>query len=888
MRVCKSCGRENPDERDFCECGEYLRWEPTNFVPAVSAPASDPAKTEEAPAQELDPNVTVAADAAGPGRAWGAPAAPGGLGSGVAPMPGTPGSGDAPPGAAALMLRLPEDDSASPGPVRVLVNPGEGVVIVGLIRNQSEVVDNFDLSVRGLPEDWWTISPATAYLVPYGSGGTYEQEIQIQIHPPRAPQSQARPWPFEVVAESRAYGGEVASSSATATVGPYFDVATELRPERASGRLKARYRLIVRNKANARTEVALSAEDTDAECEFRFAEPKIALEPGNAMECPFTVLPPKQKWIGKPQDRQFQVTAAPVGVETPSPPRMAVFRQRPWLPWWLAIAVPVVAALAVLAIKLMPKQAVIPNLKGQPSVFAAQKLLNKGGFVLAPKPVTVANASKPAGSIADQSPAAGTKAKKGTVVTLKIYTGTGKATVPNVVGETPGAADQALRASSLALGTVSPQPLNPQGKISSQIPLANASVPNGTAVAVFLASTGGKGGSAAGGNASASKKGGAGAGTAAAAAAGAASVAAVAAQAGKGPIPIPALSGDPTKAAAKLSQLGLVPHPVKQLATVPIGQVAGTIPAAGSKVPKGAQVDLIISNGSPQLSYDNGQTISVVNPSTGKPSGAVPAGAGGTQVEAAWSNDGTQLVYSQNGQLVLDNPNDKSVKPFQMTTPQSGITNLDPSFAPTNSKHIVAFIQRSANGTTALCFATVGPFALNRSCTNAPGWELGNQINWAPGGQTILVFGAQNGGHTFGLLAFNSNVPYSTQGSDWGHGTLQTNDAVSGEGVVAGAVSPNGKKMALVSNIGTGNNFFLYIVPAGNFQPNASQQLPVSACQVSWRSDSQEVAVMQPNGMCTSTALGTISAISLANPLSPRTLTSLGAHPAWEPVPTGG
>ena len=112
----------------------------------------------------------------------------------------------------------------------------------------------------------------------------------------------------------------------------------------------------------------------------------------------------------------------------------------------------------------MPKQAVIPNLKGQPSMFAAQKLLNKDGFVLAPKPVTVANASKPAGSIADQSPAAGTKAKKGTIVTVKVYTGTGKATVPNVVGETPGAADQALRASSLALGTVCPQPLNPHGQ----------------------------------------------------------------------------------------------------------------------------------------------------------------------------------------------------------------------------------------------------------------------------------------------------------------------------------------------------------------------------------------------------------------------------------------
>ena len=32
MRTCQSCGRENPPDRDFCECGEYLRWEPTGFV----------------------------------------------------------------------------------------------------------------------------------------------------------------------------------------------------------------------------------------------------------------------------------------------------------------------------------------------------------------------------------------------------------------------------------------------------------------------------------------------------------------------------------------------------------------------------------------------------------------------------------------------------------------------------------------------------------------------------------------------------------------------------------------------------------------------------------------------------------------------------------------
>ena len=395
MRICRSCGRENPDDADFCSCGEYLRWEPTNAMPSVSAPANDApaagetaARSTEAAAagrvaagpapaapadahpmspQDLDPNITLGPEMILPGAGAGGA---GGLG------------GAPPPGAAALSLRLPGEDGAGEGEVTVAVAPGARASVVGLIRNQSDVVDNFDLSVRGLPDGWWTIAPATAYLVPYGSGGTYEQEVQIHLHPPRTPQAQARPWSFEVVAVSRAFGGEVAAAAATVTIGAYSELGTELRPERASGRLKARYVLTVHNKANARTEVDLAAADTDGECDFRFAEPRVALEPGNGMECPFTVFPPKQKWIGRPVDRQFQLTATPVGVEGPVPPRMATYRQKAWLPWWMAIVAPLVAALAVVVVMLLPKQTTVPNLKGQPSAFAAQKLLNKIGLKL--------------------------------------------------------------------------------------------------------------------------------------------------------------------------------------------------------------------------------------------------------------------------------------------------------------------------------------------------------------------------------------------------------------------------------------------------------------------------------------------------------------------------
>ena len=137
-----------------------------------------------------------------------------------------------------LLLRLPDDDAAATGPLNLAVKPGERVTVLGLIRNESGIVDNYDIAVTGLPEGWWTVAPATAYLVPYGSSGKYEQEIQIYMHPPRVPQAEARPWSTEVVATSRAYGAQVASAPATVKIEPYQDVAAKLAPDRASGRLE--------------------------------------------------------------------------------------------------------------------------------------------------------------------------------------------------------------------------------------------------------------------------------------------------------------------------------------------------------------------------------------------------------------------------------------------------------------------------------------------------------------------------------------------------------------------------------------------------------------------------------------------------------------------------
>ena len=132
-------------------------------------------------------------------------------------------------------------------------------------------------------------------------------------------------------------------------------------------------------------------------------------------------------------------------------------------------------------------------------------------------------------------------------------------------------------------------------------------------------------------------------------------------------------------------------------------------------------------------------------------------------------------------------------------------------------------------------------------------------------------------------MAASSSVPFSGQAANWGQPTLQTNASVAGQGIFAGAFSPDGKQMALVA--GSNNaGFNLFVVKAGNFNPTQQNALNVTACQISWRSDGKELAVMQPNGPCTPAATGKIVGVDLSNTRNLTTLAPLGAHPSWQPV----
>jgi len=876
MRICPNCGRENGDNRDFCECGEYLRWEPTQHLQAFGASAPGAAAAEprervhegagEGAGGAADPELTLAP---------GAPAVsgPSALGASdvaaAAPVVG-PGSvqGGPPAGAARLLLRLPDAEEQPGGPVSAGVRPGERLMVLALVRNESGIVDNYDIGVRGLPAGWWTVTPATAYLVPYGTGGNYEQEVQVHVHPPRTPEAQARPWAYEVTAFSRAFGVEVAAAAASVRIEPYQDVVGKVAPDRAAGRLKARFLLTLRNRANAPVEVRLEAVDAEGECEFRFAQPSVVIDPGRGIEAPFTVFPAKQLWIGRPQDRPIRVTATPVGAPAPPAAMPATYRQRAWLPWWLSIAVPLVAVIAAAVILLTPKQTVVPNLKQAKNVFAAQTQLTAAGLNSQVESMTEPNAAP--GSIIGQDPPPGTKVKRGATVRILEALGSGKVNVPNVVGMRADAADAVLLRLGLQLQGV-PQ-LEPSATIVSQLPRGNTSVRAGSPIAVFFAAP--RSGNATGNTSST-------------------------ASAGK-PITLPAVTGEGAVAVVeKLAQLGVASTIVQRFDTSAQGTVIGTKPPLASGIPSGKTVTLIVSAGLPELAYDNGSSIHVVDAATKKAAGNNPPR---TTVagEASWSSDGRDLVYVQSpqstGRLMLFAPNQSGARPVPLTAP--GSDERDPEFAPNN--RALAFIDRS-RGFGRLCFAAVNPDTVNQvtapvstdDCTRHRGFDLGRQISWSPGGGDILVYGSPIASHgtEHALVEFHTNVPFATNAAAWDHGTVVTELT---QDVIAGAFSPDRRYVALLSDFGTPNTFYLYLAPPTGFNlANARKITAVLACQVSWRSDSQALAVMQSGSGCFPDASGAdprgdIKTFDLSSPDAEETIASNSEHPAWQPVSLGG
>lgn len=932
---CRSCGTQNDAGRDFCErCGEYLSWTPTAYVAAV--PGAGAATEETSAPDAVDTERTVAiqpppppAATSPPGEDQQAPPPPPPPPPPQSPPPPAPdvpvGFHDAEPvsGEASLVLR-PADPAVGVAGVPA-VEAGATLSFEATVRNESQIVDNYDLAVLGLPEGWTRITPAAAFLVPIGSGrGETELALRVDITPPREHRSTAGVWTFELVALSRTHGTVAARAIAQFELRPFEAWSVEVVPVVNSGRLKARYRTAVRNDGNAEQVLWLTALEDSGKLRSRFTAGKLTLQAGDVGIDTLTLRPRFPRPIGRPLEHRVGVDAVTVepvveeselsakeklaakakaegkktasgvkvsskGVTLPKlrPPkiknpfaklqldaatlarmrggadanapltaRQIVFRQKPLIPLWLIGVIALLAIAAVLVYLLWPQKATVPPLVGTADAFTAEKKLREEGLELSqPVQRRVEENAEP-GSVVEQSPAAGTSVDEGASVSIVVAAGTTKVEVPRLKGLSRVKADERLREEGLELGETQPADAPDSFVVRSQIPAAQLSVERGTSVRVFLSKP------------PKTKKEKAAAKKEAAAAAAAKKEAAAM-------IKVPAVDDKPVKEyTAALEKLGLEPSVTTASAGSKAGTVIAVVPKPGETVQKGDRVVVRASAGPPPLAVQTGTKVVVLNPLGAKQIGRLPAGEG-TAVEPSYLPGGRQVVYRSADRIIVS----ETSRNASARTLYAGPDELRYPVAAADG--VTLAVLRREEGDGDLCFGRADGAELGHLCLPDDGWDLFGRPSWRKDGKTVVVPArdADNPSVT-GLRVYRSSRAFAQDPLLW-RGATATNVSRPGKGVVAAAFSPSGTRLAAVTNL-TSDGYQVVLTDAGDVALADAQPTETAACDVTWRPDGLELAVVQSDPACAEPA-GKVVRFLVSSPTKTTQVLAKGQNPVYRP-----
>ncbi|MFF9484580.1 hydrolytic protein [Streptomyces sp. NPDC014676] len=233
----------------------------------------------------------------------------------------------------------------------VTVTPGDIATTTLTVRNDSDIVEAYDLKVVGDCAAWTTVEPARVSLYP----GTSET-VTLRLEPPRSPEIRAGEVPLGVRVLPNEHPDAVRVLETTVHIGEFRELRTELSPRRRRGWLRGRYLLAVRNQGNTPVRVRFTPGQAGEELAFAFDPAQPKLEPGESAEVRLRVRTAKPVWFGDPVVWPFTVdTTEAVEQEEPAeargddpvvrPPLDAEFVQIPIFPKWLLVLLAALLAL---------------------------------------------------------------------------------------------------------------------------------------------------------------------------------------------------------------------------------------------------------------------------------------------------------------------------------------------------------------------------------------------------------------------------------------------------------------------------------------------------------------------------------------------------------------
>jgi len=194
----------------------------------------------------------------------------------------------------------PDSIQTSPGEGRLalFIEPGELSVAPGnnlaaslTILNRGSAVDQFETSVRGVPDDWTSISPPLSQLSP-----GVQQNVTLNIRPPRTPQSRAGSYPLTVQVTSQAAPDQVVEAVRTLEVAAYQQFSSKLRPQRL--RAGQTGQLLIRNQGNCAQTFMATWKAQANDLLFEPRESRLTVAEGETAPVEFRASLRQRRWLG--------------------------------------------------------------------------------------------------------------------------------------------------------------------------------------------------------------------------------------------------------------------------------------------------------------------------------------------------------------------------------------------------------------------------------------------------------------------------------------------------------------------------------------------------------------------------------------------------------------
>jgi pSer/pThr/pTyr-binding forkhead associated (FHA) protein len=206
------------------------------------------------------------------------------------------------------------------------VAPGSVVTATLTIQNRGAVVDEFIISVSGIPANWVRFTKDRVPLLPNA-----QEQVTITFQPPRRAEAVATDHRFTLNVVSREHHTGL-NVQGLLKVLPYQGFTMNLQPVRS----RRSFQVMAQNQGNAPVTYQLSAVDDEHALIYRFAQPAISLAPGDSVGVPLEVTPKVPPRIGTRETRAFNVVATAVdqtgAAEVRAPGQLII---RPPIPIWL-------------------------------------------------------------------------------------------------------------------------------------------------------------------------------------------------------------------------------------------------------------------------------------------------------------------------------------------------------------------------------------------------------------------------------------------------------------------------------------------------------------------------------------------------------------------------